>query len=74
MGSCQVLKNQKIREKLDEKEWPDATHPHIQFFFLKHVQQQKTTQKQMISKKKKLSELGLDPPTHEFFSDFFDFF
>ena len=43
MGSCQVLKNKKIREKLRMARRHPPPYPI--FFFWKHVQQQKTTQK-----------------------------
>ena len=47
------------------------TLPTPKSFFLKHVQQQRTTQKKNISTKKKNPSWGLThPPISEFFSDF----
>ena len=57
------VKLKKIKKSEKNSDWPDFTHPTpYPSFFLKHVQQQKTTQKLKISKKK--SELEFDQPTH----------
>ena len=43
--------------------------------FWKHVQEQKTNKNTQLAKKKRKSELGLDPPTHfGVFTDFWIFF
>ena len=70
-----LVKLKKIREKLGlARRHPPTPYP-IFDFFLKHVQQQKTTQNTQKNQKKKKSELGLDPPTHfQVFLGFLDFF
>ena len=72
-GSCQVEKIQKIREKLGlaRQHQPTSLYNFI-FFFWKHVQQHKTTQKIHNFQKKRKSEFRLDPRTH--FRIFLGFF
>ena len=73
MGSCQVLKNPR---KTQNGQTPPTPYP-IFFFFgnmYNNKKQLKNTHKKTNNfQKKRVSELGLDPPTHEFFSDFWIF-